>query len=55
MGQHYPMRSGAILLVNGGGMIQWVWKVLEPLVDSRTREKVPLCALPAHTLLASYS
>jgi hypothetical protein len=40
MGQHYPMRSGAILLVNGGGMIQWIWKVLEPLVDPRTREKV---------------
>ena len=42
MGRHYPMRSGAILLVNGGGMIQWIWRVLEPLVDPRTREKVPL-------------
>jgi len=42
MGQHYPMRSGNILLVNGGGMIQWIWKVLEPLVDPRTREKVYL-------------
>jgi len=42
MGRHYPMRPGRIFLVNGGGMIAWIWRVLEPLVDPRTREKVSI-------------
>jgi hypothetical protein len=42
IGKHYPMRPGKILLVNGGGMIQWIWRVLEPLVDPRTRDKVSI-------------
>jgi len=42
MGRHYPMRVSNIMLVNGGSMIQWIWRVLEPLVDPRTREKVKI-------------
>ena len=44
MGRHFPMRSGRILLVHGGSMIQWVWRILEPIVDPRTRAKVAIVA-----------
>ena len=42
MAKHFPMRSGRILLVHGGSMIQWLWRILEPIVDPRTREKVTI-------------
>lgn len=42
MGRHYPGRVGKILLVHGGSMIQMLWRVLEPIIPDRTRQKVSI-------------
>mmetsp|Transcript_166 Transcript_166/g.210 ORF Transcript_166/g.210 Transcript_166/m.210 type:complete len:432 (-) Transcript_166:335-1630(-) len=44
MGQHYPMRSGNILLVHGGAMISMLWNMMKPAISERTRKKVVIVA-----------
>lgn len=38
--QHYPERAGFVFVINVPGWFQLIWKVLKPLVDESTLEKI---------------
>ena len=61
LGQHYPGRTGHIVLVHGGAMMTWIVRALKPLTPKHMREKVPCthtCAplhkSTRHNLLIAY-
>jgi len=41
-GQHYPERAGYVLVVNVPGWFQMIWKVVRPMVDEATLEKISI-------------
>ncbi|CAM9207418.1 unnamed protein product [Ectocarpus sp. 6 AP-2014] len=40
MQRHYPMRLGYVVIVNAGGPITFVWKLISTVLEERTKEKI---------------
>eukprot|EP00752_Nemacystus_decipiens_P005199 g4718.t1 len=40
MQRHYPMRLGYVQIVNAGGPIVLVWKIISAVLEERTKEKI---------------
>ncbi|CAM9440249.1 unnamed protein product [Discosporangium mesarthrocarpum] len=38
--QHYPMRLGYVRIVNAGGPINFIWKLISSVLDERTKRKI---------------
>ncbi|CAM9643337.1 unnamed protein product [Ectocarpus sp. 13 AM-2016] len=40
MQRHYPMRLGYVVIVNAGGPITFVWKLISTVLEERTKDKI---------------
>ncbi|CAN0417254.1 unnamed protein product [Pylaiella littoralis] len=40
MQRHYPMRLGYVVIVNAGGPIVFLWKVISAVLEDRTKDKI---------------
>jgi hypothetical protein len=57
-GAHYPERSAHIFIINIPGWFNMIWRMVKPMIDPVTREKVRLLAVMAaqiHALMVSWS
>ena len=45
-GAHYPERCDHIFIINAPAWFSWLWKMLTPFIDARTRSRAHIVAAP---------